>query len=35
MEGNRIKGMLGHTMGPAAGDELMTVIGIWNHGLIP
>ena len=30
-----IKGMLGHTMGPAAGDELMTAIGIWNHGLIP
>ena len=27
--------MLGHTMGPAAGDELMTAIGIWNHGLIP
>jgi acetoacetyl-[acyl-carrier protein] synthase len=30
-----LKGMLGHTMGPAAGDELMTAIGIWNHGLIP
>ena len=30
-----LKGMLGHTMGPAAGDELITAIGIWNHGLIP
>ncbi len=30
-----LKGMLGHTMGPAAGDELVTAIGIWNHGLIP
>ena len=30
-----LKGMLGHTMGPAAGDELLTAIGIWNHGLIP
>ena len=30
-----LKGMLGHTMGPAAGDELMTAIGIWNHGLVP
>ena len=30
-----LKGMLGHTMGPAAGDELMAAIGIWNHGLIP
>ena len=28
-------GMLGHTMGPAAGDELITALGIWNHGLIP
>ncbi len=30
-----LKGMLGHTMGPAAGDELITAIGIWNHGLVP
>jgi acetoacetyl-[acyl-carrier protein] synthase len=30
-----LKGMLGHTMGPAAGDELMTAIGIWNYGFIP
>ena len=30
-----LKGMLGHTMGPAAGDELITALGIWNHGLIP
>ena len=30
-----LKGMLGHTMGPAAGDELITGLGIWNHGLIP
>ena len=30
-----LKGMLGHTMGPADGDELITAIGIWNHGLIP
>ena len=30
-----LKGMLGHTMGPAAGDELIAAIGIWNHGLIP
>ena len=30
-----LKGMLGHTMGPAAGDELITAIGIWNHGFIP
>jgi acetoacetyl-[acyl-carrier protein] synthase len=30
-----LKGMLGHTMGPAAGDELLTALGIWNHGLIP
>ena len=30
-----LKGMLGHTMGPAAGDELMTAIGIWSHGLVP
>ena len=22
-------------MGPAAGDELIAAIGIWNHGLIP
>ena len=30
-----LKGMLGHTMGPADGDELITALGIWNHGLIP
>ena len=30
-----LKGMLGHTMGPAAGDELIAAIGIWNHGFIP
>ncbi len=30
-----LQGMLGHTMGPAAGDELITALGIWNHGLIP
>ena len=30
-----LKGMLGHTMGPAAGDELITALGIWNHALIP
>ena len=30
-----LKGMLGHTMGPAAGDELITALGIWNHGLFP
>ena len=30
-----LKGALGHTMGPAAGDELMTAIGFWKHGFIP
>ena len=30
-----LKGMLGHTMGPAAGDELMVALGIWNQGIIP
>ena len=30
-----LKGSLGHTMGPAAGDELMTAIGFWKHGFIP
>ena len=30
-----LKGMLGHTMGPAAGDELMVALGIWNKGIIP
>ena len=29
-----LKGSLGHTMGPAAGDELMTAIGFWKHGFI-
>jgi acetoacetyl-[acyl-carrier protein] synthase len=30
-----LKGMLGHTMGPAAGDELMVALGIWSQGIIP
>lgn len=30
-----LKGMLGHTMGPAAGDELMVALGIWNQGIVP
>ena len=30
-----LKGMLGHTMGPAAGDELMVALGIWNKGIVP
>lgn len=30
-----LKGLLGHTMGPAAGDELMTAIGFWKHGYVP
>ena len=30
-----LNGALGHTMGPAAGDELMTAIGFWKHGFIP
>ena len=30
-----IKGYIGHSMGPAGGDELLTAIGIWNKGIIP
>jgi acetoacetyl-[acyl-carrier protein] synthase len=30
-----LKGMLGHTMGPAAWDELMVALGIWSQGIIP
>ncbi|MFL2753590.1 MAG: beta-ketoacyl synthase [Gammaproteobacteria bacterium] len=30
-----IKGYIGHSMGPAGGDELLTAIGIWSKGIIP
>ena len=30
-----LKGYLGHTMGPAGGDQLACALGIFNHGIIP
>ena len=30
-----LKGYLGHTMGPAGGDQLACSLGIFDHGIIP
>ena len=30
-----LKGYLGHTMGPAGGDQLACALGIFSHGIIP
>ena len=30
-----IKAFIGHTLGPASGDQLAATLGIWAHGLIP
>jgi acetoacetyl-[acyl-carrier protein] synthase len=30
-----IKAYIGHTLGPAAGDQLVASLGVWAHGLIP
>jgi acetoacetyl-[acyl-carrier protein] synthase len=30
-----IKAFIGHTLGPASGDQLMATLGVWTHGLIP
>ena len=35
LENNWLKRASCHTMGPAAGDELMTAIGFWKHGFVP
>ena len=30
-----IKSYLGHSLGPAAGDQLLNTLGIWHQGIIP
>lgn len=30
-----IKAFIGHTLGPASGDQLVATLGVWAHGLIP
>ncbi|MDB6060728.1 MAG: beta-ketoacyl synthase [Verrucomicrobiaceae bacterium] len=30
-----IKAFIGHTLGPASGDQLAATLGVWNGGLIP
>ncbi len=30
-----IKAYLGHTLGPASGDQLTSVLGTWKHGILP
>lgn len=30
-----IKAFIGHTLGPAAGDQLVATLGVWSDGLIP
>ncbi len=30
-----IKAYLGHTLGPASGDQLAVTLGIWEYGIIP
>lgn len=30
-----IKAFIGHTLGPAAGDQLVATLGVWADGLIP
>lgn len=30
-----IKAYIGHTLGPASGDQLVATLGMWAHGLIP
>jgi acetoacetyl-[acyl-carrier protein] synthase len=30
-----IKAFIGHTLGPASGDQLAATLGVWAHGLIP
>ena len=30
-----IKSYLGHSLGPAAGDQLLATLGVWNEGFIP
>ncbi len=30
-----IKSYVGHSLGAAGGDQLLTALGIWNHGIIP
>jgi acetoacetyl-[acyl-carrier protein] synthase len=30
-----IKAYLGHTLGPASGDQLAVALGIWEYGVIP
>jgi acetoacetyl-[acyl-carrier protein] synthase len=30
-----IKSYLGHTLGPASGDQLACTLGIWEHGIVP
>lgn len=30
-----IKGYVGHSLGAAAGDQLSTTLGIWQHGVVP
>ena len=30
-----IKAYLGHSLGPASGDQLLNTLGIWNRGIIP
>jgi acetoacetyl-[acyl-carrier protein] synthase len=30
-----VKAYLGHSLGPASGDQLCAVLGTWQHGLVP
>jgi acetoacetyl-[acyl-carrier protein] synthase len=30
-----IKAFIGHTLGPASGDQLVATLGVWAHGIIP
>lgn len=30
-----VKAYLGHTLGPASGDQLVSSLGVWAHGVVP
>lgn len=30
-----VKSYVGHSLGPAAGDQIMASLGVWEHGIVP